>query len=229
LAVRNKQKGKAQKRIGRSEEIDMNQPKHRRRDIFQDDSGFSLTELLVVISIVVIISAFALLNIGSAKKQLGRQNVARELKSAFERARFDSVKRRTLSANRANVVIAANSFTLNTDVDQNGTIESGEARVNNAWMSDVSICDTNGTPLSANVTVFFDNRGEISTTGGPAEFLVCNGSCSTPSVSNSNLILVTKTGTVNILSGGSTVPTFSTPTVTTISNSANINPDVTLN
>lgn len=180
----------------------------------KNQAGVSYVELLVVIAILVVVSTIALMNIGSAKKQLGRQNVARELKSAFERARFDSVKRRTVSANRANVILAANSFTLNTDINQNGTIEGGEARVNNAWMSGVSICGTNGVPLASGVTISFDNRGEISSTGATS-FLVCNGVCTTPTASNSNKILVTATGTVNLLPGNAAIPTFSPPPLTT--------------
>ncbi len=179
----------------------------------KSQAGVSYVELLVVITILVIVSTIALMNIGSAKKQLGRQNVARELKSAFERARFDSVKRRTVSANKANVVVTATSFTLNTDVNQNGTIEGGEARVNSTWMADVSICATNGVPLTSGVTISFDNRGEISSTGATT-FLVCNGVCTTPTASNSNKILVTATGTVNLLPGNAAIPTFSPPAIT---------------
>jgi hypothetical protein len=36
---------------------------------------------------------------------------------------------------------------------------------------------------------------------------------------------VTLTGTVNLLPGGSSLPVFGPPTVTTVSTSANINPD----
>jgi prepilin-type N-terminal cleavage/methylation domain-containing protein len=220
----------------KGKEIAMNTPYNKVRSFCHSENGFSLTEMIIVILIIAVISTIALMNIGSSKKQLGRQNVARELKSAFERARFDSVKRRATTSpdNRANVVISANSFTLNTDADQDGTIESGEESVNNAWMSDVSIkaitfSPTTVTAITSPVTIYFDKRGEVTTSSGSAVFLVCNGDCSTPSVSNSNLILVTQTGTVNILSGGQTVPTFSTPVVNTISNSANINPDVTIN
>jgi Tfp pilus assembly protein FimT len=53
---------------------------------------------MVVILVLAIVSTIAIMNMGSSKIQLERQTVARELKVAFERARFDSVKRRAASA-----------------------------------------------------------------------------------------------------------------------------------
>jgi predicted lipoprotein with Yx(FWY)xxD motif len=167
----------------------------------------------------VIVSTIAIMNMGSSKIQFERQTVARELKVAFERARFDSVKRRAASSQQANVVVAENSFTLNTDIDQDGTVETSEARVNSSWNPGIAIHNTSGATLP-NVTVAFNNRGETNTTGGAATFLVCNGDCTTPSASNSNLVVVTATGTVNILSGGATVPTFATPSVTPVPTNA---------
>ncbi len=200
------------------------------RDKFFNQKGVSLVELLVVISIIVVISTLAIMSLGSSKNQLGRQTVARELKVAFERARFDSVKRRAQDSSvQAKVVVAGNSFTLKTDINQNGTLEAGEDRVNTSWNSSISIRGEDGSPIASPITVSFNKRGEITTTGGTA-FLVCNGDCSTTrTVSNSNLVIVTTTGTVNILPGGTTVPTFAPPSVTTVPSNANIQSTVTIN
>ena len=48
--------------------------------------GVSLIETLVVVSIISIVSAIALMQRGSANNQFQRQNIARELKVAFERS-----------------------------------------------------------------------------------------------------------------------------------------------
>ena len=69
----------------------------------QGQDGTTLVEALVVILIISIVAAMAIMNRGSADEQFKRQNLARELKVAFERARFDSVKRRAEGATRARV------------------------------------------------------------------------------------------------------------------------------
>ncbi len=199
------------------------------RNKFFNQRGVTLVELLIVLVVIVIISTIAVMNMGSSKIQFERQTVARELKVAFERARFDSVKRRAQNSEQANVVVEENSFTLKTDINQNGTLEASEDRVNTSWNPGISICDTAGVGLSSSVTVKFDKRGEVTTTGEPAVFLVCNGDCTTPNASNSNLVVVTATGTVNILPGGATVPTFATPNVTPVPTNANIRPIVSIN
>ncbi len=198
------------------------------RNKFFNQRGVTLVELLVIVLIIIVVSTIALVSFGSSKKQLSRQNVARELKVAFERARFDSVKRRAQVGNHANVVVTANSFTLKTDIDQDGTIEPGEERVNSSWNSDISILSQDGSASTPTTTVEFNKRGETVTTG-TAVFLVCNGVCSTPTSSNSNLVLVTATGTVNILPGGATAPTFVAPGVTNVNSSSGIRSETTVN
>ncbi len=199
------------------------------RDKFFNQKGVSLVEMLAVISIIIILSTIAVMRLGSSKAQLERQNVARELKVAFERARFDSVKRRAQTGSLANAVVGTNSFTMKTDINGNGTIETAENRVNTSWNSVISIRNQNGTALSADVTVAFNKRGETVLYGAPAVFLVCNGDCSTPAVNNSNLVVVTATGTVNILPGGATIPTFAAPGVTSVNTNTGIRSIVTIN
>src|SRR4051812_47613630 len=92
-------------------------------------SGVTFIELMVVIVIIAIVAAIALMQRGSADEQFKRQNVARNLKTAFERARFDSVKRRADSSSipavpLAAVQIEATRFTLATDANQDGVIDA---------------------------------------------------------------------------------------------------------
>lgn len=207
-------------------------------NIFQNQKGVSLVELLVVIMIITIISTIALMQFGSSKNQFRRQNVAQELKTAFERARFDSVKRRAEIVsgvdNRAKVTVNTNSFTLTVDKNGNGTIEAADDLVNNFGTQNVTITNTAGNGIFP-VTVFYDKRGEVTATnnaGIPINpiFIVCNGACTsaTANSSNSNIVLVTPTGTVNLLAGGSAIPVFPTPAVTSVPAATNIKRDVTL-
>jgi prepilin-type N-terminal cleavage/methylation domain-containing protein len=207
--------------------------KYNRRESITE-SGVSLIELLVVISIIGIISTIAIVSFGSATSITRRQTVARELKVAFERARFDSVKRRAQdSAEQAKVEINQNSFKLTTDVNQNGVLETNEIRTNTSWNTSISIRSQNGATLtSPPITILFNKRGEPVTSAGAtatAVFLVCNGTCSTLNSSNSNLVLVTPTGTVNILPGGTSIPTFAAPGVTSIPTGTDILPETKIN
>lgn len=193
-------------------------------------SGVTLVELLVVIVVISVIAGFAMIQRGSANAQLTRQNAAQQLKTAFERARFDSVKRRPNEGNpdaeaHAKVIVTPTSFTLRRyNNDANGV--PGAVNVVTTLPAGVVIALYDGTPLTTR-DVSFNMRGETAASPA-AQFRVCNVSCASPANSNANIVIVTPTGTVNLLSGGSTLPTFGAPAVTPVSNSAGINPDAVL-
>lgn len=188
----------------------------------RNQAGVSVTEMLVVIVVIAIIAGFALMQRGSANVQLKRQNAAQELKVAFERARFDSVKRRTDSAHSATVTVTPNSYTLrtyNNDVNGNPVTQTQTTNL----PSGIVIGRYDGTSLTS-TDVSFSMRGETPSSPAP-QFYVCNVSCSSPTSANSNIVLVTPTGTVNLLPGGTALPTFGVPTMTNVSTSTGINPD----
>src|SRR5437016_6524106 len=93
-------------------------------------SGASLLEIMIVLAIVVVIVGFAVTRMGRAGNNLQRQNIAREFKVDLERARFDSVKRRaSVCADMSRVTINdATSFSVTTDLNQNGTLEAAETQ-----------------------------------------------------------------------------------------------------
>jgi Tfp pilus assembly protein FimT len=199
-------------------------------------AGISYVELLVVIVIIAIVASLALMQRGNANEQLQRQNVARELKVALERARFDSVKRRGEdgSANglpdlRAKVLVNTNSFQLTTYRDDVNGVAAAELQ-NYALPPGTSIQRFDGGVMP--VEVFFNRRGEATAfAGGSAvnpAFLSCNGPCLTQTPANSNIVLVTPTGTVNLLPGGTAIPSFAAPSVTTVAPGTGVNPDVIL-
>lgn len=193
-------------------------------------NGLSLVELMVVVMLIVIVSAIALMQLGTSKEQFSRQNIAVELKNAFERARFDSVKRRATNIGgndrRAKVVVDANSISLTT-FTINGTSETADTKTTNFAGRNINITST----LTLPYTVYYNQRGEITDVSGNSispVFFVCNGTCddSNDTSSNANIVLVTPTGTVNMLSGGSAVPAFSPPPVTSIPANTAIKNDV---
>ena len=189
-----------------------------------DQSGITLVELLVVIIVIAIVAGLALMQRGSANEQFQRQNVARELKVAFERARFDSVKRRAVggTAPQAYVTVTPTSFTLHTySNDVNGV-----AIVQNQGTTlptGIAIARHDGTALTT-FDVSFNMRGETPQSP-PPQFWVCKGDCATASAADKNIVLVTATGTVNLLKPGVGLPSFGVPSVNNVSNTAGVNPD----
>jgi prepilin-type N-terminal cleavage/methylation domain-containing protein len=190
-----------------------------------DQTGVTLVELLVVCVIIAILAGFALMLRGGANEQFQRQNVARELKFAFERARFDSVKRRAdATADRARVVVEAGSFTLATDKNLDGTITTADDFQTNFAVQNIAIAGQGSS--SVPMTIYFDQRGETVDSAGAsisAAFYLCNVSCASPGNDDANIVLITPTGTVDMLGGGASVPTFNAPTVAApVANAANV-------
>lgn len=202
------------------------------------EQGYSLIEILIVLTITAILVTLAVARFGGAKNQVKRQNISRELKVNLERARFDSVKRRAATvANQAQVrILSATSFTVRTDLNQNGTVTdiSDTRTINFSGQEGINLVGNN---LVFPITITFDQNGRITATDGTTPtplnitpiFTICNRVC-TPAnatASDADVIYVSPSGTVAMLRGGSSQPTFLDPPVTTITpNSSNVNPGV---
>jgi len=195
--------------------------------------GASLLEVLIVLVIAAVLVTIAVAQFGRSGKNLDRQNVARQFKSELERARFDSVKRRAGSCYEMSRVTIndSRSFSVTTDSNQNGTLETAEKQdINLGGRSDVTIV---GNGITLPVTIRFDERGhavltDCVTTPPPNVplFYFCNGSCTpaTANSQNSNVIFVSPTGTVAMLNGGQSMPTFANPSVTPVGANTQVNP-----
>jgi len=184
-----------------------------------EESGVTNVELMVVIVIISIVAAMALMGWGGSRERFRLQNVANELKVAFERARFDSVKRRPEDSDSfSRVVIAGTStiadhYTLTTDLNQNGAFDTSDDVVTNTTAHGVAIRPYPGVSMTFPVTVAFNMRGESVATQSDGSavlpsFIACFNPC-TPA--NSLVILVTPTGTVNLLQGTAGIPGFTAP------------------
>ena len=195
------------------------------------ERGVTLIEVMVVLVIIIVLTTIALMKRGSSNDILKRQNAAQQLKAAFERARFDSVKRRPeTNATQAKVQVSGFSCTLTTDLDLNGVLTGSDDRNTNVGTQNIGIRDYNGGILP--ITVYYNKRGEaVDINGNPISpvFYVCNVTCNSPTAANSNILLVTPTGTVNLLPGNTQLPTFGVPAINSIPTTTGVNPDAVIN
>jgi Tfp pilus assembly protein FimT len=173
----------------------------------RSSSGFSLVETLVVVVIIFIVAAVVLLNGSKANKLLQMQNGSRQLKAAFERARFDSVKRRADTGQLAQVEVQTDRFIL--------TTYSGGTAVTQTTLLSPGVTISHYSSGTLPMTITFNWRGE--TAGGVPQFRVTESQSS-----QSEIVIVTATGTVNLLPGTASIPSFPNPTLggTTLSNSS---------
>ena len=198
----------------------------------RNQAGFSVVEVLIVVVVIMILAAFAVMQFGASAANLERQNVAREFKVNLERARFDSVKRRaTGCADMSRVEITGpTTFQLVTDRDQSGTLNPATetTRVDFTAAGRVLIVDD---PAPTYPIVFrFDQRGNVSSgscgsetpADTPTTFCQVPCTAATASSNNASLIYVSPTGTVSMLAGGESMPSFSAPSVADMNSNANV-------
>ncbi|MDT4896381.1 MAG: hypothetical protein QOH25_1458 [Acidobacteriota bacterium] len=90
------------------------------------ERGVSIVEMLIVVVMIGVVTAFAVMQIAGAQRAMRLSNSAREFTSWLEKARLDSVRRHAMTPAsagdpdlRASITIAsANSYTIT--IDQNG-------------------------------------------------------------------------------------------------------------
>ena len=201
----------------------------------ENQKGFSVFELLVVIVIIGILSALAVANFKRADVHLQRQNVSRQLKIYLDRARFDSIKRNASNFDNPSkiVIISPTLYSLTLDSNMNGVLESSETRL-------ISISDAGGVTISGAspvfpLTVTFNNRGQVRAFNGnnlqiSPVFTVCEKGCTaaTADQSNSDTLLVSPAGSVALVKPGEIVLNPAIPDVTTVSTGSNIDPGATV-
>jgi prepilin-type N-terminal cleavage/methylation domain-containing protein len=188
-------------------------------------SGFSLIEILIALTLLAVLTSIAILYFGNAKTEIQRQRIAREFKVYLERARFDSVKRRAVNISDMSRITlnSASAFTATLDLNENGTLDPTDVRqVDFTHRSDTQIVVSNA--LNFPITILFNQRGHViakDNLGNDVEplFKICSKNCSAAVLNNQDLtvISVSTTGTVAILNNSQTVETLPTPSVTNTS------------
>ena len=99
-------------------------------------------------------------------------------------------------------------------------MDSGETVVTNFSSDGIRITGNN---MAFPVTLTYDDRGNVVAKGSDGVgvnpiFYICNGICTsaTAGAANSNIVLVSVTGTVNLLDGGASIPSFANPSVSPV-------------
>lgn len=211
------------------------------KPVLSREVGYSLTEVLIVLVVLGILLALAVTQFGRSRENLNRQNIAREFKVSLERARFDSVKRRASACSDMSRVTIndGTSFSVSTDLNQNGQLDlPGETQ--NYTFSGLGDVNLIGNGVALPVTIRFDERGRaflqgdcdplsIPTSTVPL-FFFCNGTCTaaTANSQNANAIYISPSGTVAMLTGDSSVPTFSDPSVANVNTGTGVDNRLTV-
>lgn len=88
--------------------------------------GFTVIELLIVVSTISVVCGFALMQITRARQVMIRENAARQLSGYLEKARVDSLRRHpTASAQMAQVtIINATFYSVTIDADGDGALDA---------------------------------------------------------------------------------------------------------
>ena len=196
------------------------------------ENGYSLLEVLIVLTIIVILASLAVSNFSRQKTQLQRQGAARLLKFYLEQAKFDSIKRRASLPNEMAKVIftSPNSYILSRDMNQNGILEASE-------VFPVTLSSNGSFRIIGNFTTFpltvtFNFRGQITAADGNnllinPVFTFCDagGTLTDANAENSNVIDISPSGTVSLRLGGMLPPNAVQPTLSNVSVEQKISQD----
>ena len=199
------------------------------KEKFGKQEGWSLVELMVVLVIVSVLVAVSIAQFDTSKDDFRTQNVAKELQAYLVRARYDSIKRRPSSdTEMASVVINdATSFTVNLDLNRNGTLDVNDSKVIDfSSRTDVSIL---GDGVTLPVTITFDRHGHVNAFDSlnnlvTPQFVICD-KCSDGSADTAigYRITLSSSGTASMQPTSEVVTTFSAPSVTSVPTDEGVN------
>ena len=101
--------------------------RERNNNRLRRERGVSIIELLIVVAMIGVVTAFAVMQIAGAQRAMRLTNSAREFMAWLEKARLDSVRRHPMSLGEmARVEItAANSYTIYIDQNGDGALDPG--------------------------------------------------------------------------------------------------------
>ena len=175
-----------------------------------DAAGVSVLELLIVLTMLAVVTGFALMRIVRARQVMIRANAAQELMGYLEKARLDSVRRHpNTTAEMAQVsIVNATFYSVTIDSDGNGTLDAPKV-INLPVNSGLQF---NGTFPR---TIYFNWRGRTvdstNTIAAPATISISS------STYGSTLLNVSDTGQPTIGTATTSNPvTNSTPPATSL-------------
>jgi prepilin-type N-terminal cleavage/methylation domain-containing protein len=183
-------------------------PTKKDKDSVKGNEGFSLVELFIVMTMIAIVTTFALTRFAQAQQGMRRANSARELIAYLERARLDSIRRRAMvPADMARVTVnSASSYTVVMDTNGDGILDP--ARTINIPAGQGAFTGT------IPKLIMFNWRGRtVDNANNPAQalpvLLTNSYGTSTINVSGAGSATVDKTITVSpVVNSGAAAPGF---------------------
>jgi prepilin-type N-terminal cleavage/methylation domain-containing protein len=138
----------------------MNPPKKKPK--LSGDAGVSVTELLVVIVVIGVVSSFALASFLTAGKSVKLSGATRTLSTYLEKARVDSVRRHGGATVNLN---SATSYTVNIDFGGTGVATARTITLPPGTSLQYSLppAATSIDPSSTPLTITYDWRGRAGT------------------------------------------------------------------
>lgn len=174
------------------------------------ERGVSIVEILIVVTMVGVVSAFAVMQIAGAQRSMRLANSAREFMSWLDKTRLDSIRRHAVGGEMANVTInSANTYIVRIDQNGDGTLDEPRS---------ISFPSTHGA-VFAGVTfptvIYYNWRGRAVDNGGNLLNLSFRLQ---DSGGNTNPIVLRSTGDTSLDGNINT----SNVSVTQLSNTANV-------
>jgi type II secretory pathway pseudopilin PulG len=182
----------------------------------QSERGISVLEIIIVVTIIGVVTAFAILRISAAQRAMRLTNSTREFISYLERARIDSIRRRPMNVGEmARVTInTVNSYSVQLDQDGDGLLDAPRT---------ITIADVQGARFAGvaiPTIIYFDWRGRP--VNGFGNNIALNFRMEDASGANPNPINLTSIGDMSLSNN------TNTSTVTVVdgaSAGSNVNPN----
>lgn len=125
---------------------------------FGSERGFTIVQSLVTVALVALISAFAVMAVGSARASMRLTGSTREFAGYLEKARSNAIRR---NGEAVITILDETSYSVTMDFDADGTVETRTIRLQQGVTFDGVV----------GVTARFDWRGRL---GGPIRFVLRN-------------------------------------------------------
>jgi prepilin-type N-terminal cleavage/methylation domain-containing protein len=126
-------------------------------------AGFSMLELLIVVALITIVSAFAIISLQKSNKDFKVAGATRTLSTYLEKARLDSLRRH----GGASITIdSSTTYTVNIDFDGSGTVSSRTIALPEGTSLSYTLppATVNTDPSATPVTISYDWRGRSTST-----------------------------------------------------------------